>query len=57
VETLKGDYSQFYRKLAHAIRTNDKQAVGVKPVEALEVMKVLEAARKSSEEKQVVSYN
>ena len=56
VETLKGDYSQFYKKLAHAIRTNDKQAVGVKPVEALEVMKVLEAARKSSDEKQVVSY-
>lgn len=56
VETLKGDYSQFYRKLARAVRTNDKHAVGVKPAEALEVMKVLEVARKSSEEKQVISY-
>ena len=57
VETLKGDYSQFYKKLANAIRTNDKNAVGVKPVEALEVMKVLEAAKKSSSQKQVIMYS
>ena len=57
VETLKGDYTQFYRKLANAIRTKDKNAVGVTPSEALEVMKVLEAARKSSEQKQVISYH
>ena len=56
VETIKGDYSQFYKKLAHAIRTNDKSAVGVKPVEALEVMKVLDAAKRSSEEKKVILY-
>jgi scyllo-inositol 2-dehydrogenase (NADP+) len=56
VETLKGDYSQFYKKLAHAIRTNDKKAVGVKPVEALEVMKILEAAKQSSAQKQVIRY-
>jgi predicted dehydrogenase len=56
VETLKGNYSQFYDKLAVAIKTNDKAAVGVKPAEALEVMKVLEAARKSSEQKQVIAY-
>ena len=54
VETMKGDYSQFYRKLAMAIRRNDKSAVGVRPVEALEVMKILEAARKSSDQKQVI---
>ena len=57
VETLRGDYSQFYKKLAHAIRTNDKTAVGVKPVEALEVMKVLEAAKQSSAQKQVIIYS
>lgn len=57
VETLKGDYSQFYRKLAHAIWTKDKSAVGVKPVEALEVMKILEAAKRSSEQKQVIIYS
>jgi scyllo-inositol 2-dehydrogenase (NADP+) len=57
VETIKGDYSQFYRKLAKAIRTNDKSAVGVKPVEALEVMKVLEAAKTSSEKKKVIFYS
>lgn len=57
VETITGDYSQFYKKLAYAIRTNDKNAVGVKPVEALEVMKVLEAAKKSSQEKTVVVYS
>jgi scyllo-inositol 2-dehydrogenase (NADP+) len=57
VETLKGDYSQFYRHLAVAIRTNNKDAVGVKPTEAMEVMKVLEAAKKSSEQKQVISYS
>jgi scyllo-inositol 2-dehydrogenase (NADP+) len=56
VETLKGDWSSFYRKLAVAITTKDKEAVGVKPIEALEVMKVLEAARRSSEHKQIVSY-
>ena len=33
---MKGDYSQFYRKLAMAIRTNDKSAAGVRPMEALE---------------------
>jgi scyllo-inositol 2-dehydrogenase (NADP+) len=55
VETVKGDYSQFYRKLAIAIRTNDKAAVPVKPVEALQCMRVLGAAKKSSEEKIVVS--
>lgn len=57
VETLKGDYSQFYKKLADAIWKGDKSAVGVKPVEALEVMKVLEAARISSEQKKVVWYS
>jgi predicted dehydrogenase len=57
IETLKGDYSQFYKKLAIAIRTNDRSAIGVKPIEALEVMKVLEAARKSSDQKQVVEYS
>jgi scyllo-inositol 2-dehydrogenase (NADP+) len=57
VETIKGDYSQFYKKLAAAIRMNDKSAVGVSPLEALEVMKVLEAARKSSDQKQVVAYS
>jgi scyllo-inositol 2-dehydrogenase (NADP+) len=57
VETMKGDYSQFYRKLATAIRKGDKSAVGVRPVEALEVMKILEAARKSSDQKQVVTYS
>ena len=56
VETLKGDYTQFYRKLAVAIRENDKSAVGVRPVEALEVMKILEVAKKSSDTKQVISY-
>lgn len=57
VETLRGDYSQFYKKLAHAIWTKDKSAVGVKPVEALEVMKILEAAKQSSEQKQVIIYS
>jgi len=57
VETVKGDYSQFYMKLAYAIRTNDKDAVGVKPTEALEVMKVLDAARQSGEEKKVIVYS
>jgi scyllo-inositol 2-dehydrogenase (NADP+) len=57
VETLRGDYSQFYKRLADAIWENDKSAVGVKPVEALEVMKVLEAARISSEQKKVISYS
>jgi len=55
VETVKGDYSQFYRKLAIAIRTNDKSAVPVQPAEALACMKVLDAAKKSSDEKVVVS--
>jgi scyllo-inositol 2-dehydrogenase (NADP+) len=57
VETTKGDYSQFYRKLAVAIRTSDKSAVPVKPVEALNCMKVLDAAKKSSDEKVVVSFS
>lgn len=57
VETMRGDYSQFYRKLAIAIRKNDKSAVGVKPIEALEVMKILEAAKESSDQKQVVRYS
>jgi scyllo-inositol 2-dehydrogenase (NADP+) len=56
VETMKGDYSQFYRKLAIAIRTNDKAAVPVKPIEALQCMRVLDAAKKSSDEKIVVSF-
>ena len=53
VETMKGDYSQFYRKLAIAIRKNEKLAAGIRPLEALEVMKILEAARISSDEKRV----
>lgn len=57
VETVKGDYSQFYKKLAHAIWTHDKSAVPVKPVEALEVMKVLGAAKESSAQKQVIVYS
>lgn len=57
VETMKGDYSQFYKKLAIAIRTNDKAAVGVKPSEALDVMRILEAARKSSDQKQVIAWS
>ena len=57
VETQKGDYSQFYIRLAHAIRGNDKNAVPVRPAEALEVMKVLEAAKTSSEQKKVVRYS
>jgi scyllo-inositol 2-dehydrogenase (NADP+) len=54
VETLKGDYMQFYKKLALAIRNEDKTAVGVTPVEALEVMKLLEAAKLSSDTQKVV---
>lgn len=57
IETLKGDYSHFYKTLAHAIRTNDKDVVGVKPAEALEVMRVLEAARTSSDLKKVIQYS
>ena len=57
VETVKGDYSQFYRKLAIAIRTNDKTAAPVKPAEALACMKVLDAAKKSSDEKIVVFFS
>jgi scyllo-inositol 2-dehydrogenase (NADP+) len=58
VETLRGDYSGFYKSLAEAIKggMEGRGKVGVKPWEALEVMKVLEAARKSSEEKCVVKY-
>ena len=55
VETLRGDYSRFYKSLAESINFG-REKVGVKPREALEVMKVLEAARKSSEEKSVIKY-
>lgn len=56
VETVKGDYSHFYKQLFRAIRTNNKDDVPVKPVEALEVMKVLEAAKRSCDERKVVAY-
>ena len=55
VETLKGDYSGFYKNLGESVIVG-KDKVGVKPKEALEVMKVLEAARKSSEQKSVVKF-
>jgi predicted dehydrogenase len=56
VETVKGDYLQFYKKLANAIRKGDKGLVGVTPEDALDVMRVLEAAKRSSEENRVVEF-
>lgn len=55
VETLRGDYSGFYKSLAESIGIG-KEKVRVTPREALEVMKILEAATKSSEEKCVIKY-
>ena len=55
VETLRGDYSGFYKNLAESVRLG-RERTAVKPREALEVMKVLEAARRSSEEKCVIKY-
>ena len=59
VETVRGDYSGFYKSLAEGIKggPEGREKVGVKPREALEVMKVLEAARRSSEEQCVVKYH
>ena len=59
VETVRGDYSGFYKSLAEGIKggSEGREKVGVKPREALEVMKVLEAARRSSEEQCVVKYH
>jgi predicted dehydrogenase len=52
VETLPGNYNIFYNNVYDAIRNGAK--LFVKPEEAVEVLKILEACLKSNREKQTV---
>lgn len=48
VETKVGDYRNYYRNVAAAIR--DEEALVVKPEQVVKLMKILELARQSNEE-------
>ncbi|MEL3972498.1 oxidoreductase [Rossellomorea oryzaecorticis] len=48
----KGDYTQYYRGIHQAIRNN--QSSPVPPEEALDVIRIIEACKKSAEEKKSV---
>lgn len=52
VETIPGDYTIFYDNMADAIR--NKAELFVKPEEAVEVLKILEACMESNKEKKTV---
>lgn len=53
VDTAVGDWTEFYRRLVRSLRHG--QALPVDPHEALHVMAVLDAARTSARQRQVVS--
>jgi scyllo-inositol 2-dehydrogenase (NADP+) len=52
VETIPGNYNIFYDNLFNAIRNGTE--LFVKPEEAVEVLKILEACLKSNREKRTV---
>jgi scyllo-inositol 2-dehydrogenase (NADP+) len=55
IETLKGSYLDYYNNIYDAIRKN--KDLLVKPEEAMRTIQVIEAAKRSSEEKKVVSFD
>ncbi len=53
VKTLPGNYSAFYDNIFEHLSTGKELAV--KPEEALNVIRVIEVAKKSNEEKRTIS--
>ncbi|WP_064092921.1 oxidoreductase [Rossellomorea aquimaris] len=52
IPSEKGDYTQYYKGIYRALK--HKEALPVEPQEALEVIKLIEACQKSSEQKKAV---
>jgi scyllo-inositol 2-dehydrogenase (NADP+) len=52
VETVPGDYAAFYRNINDVIRNNGE--LSVKPEEALDVIRIIEACYESSREKKAI---
>ncbi len=55
IETIPGNYQAFYDNLYYAIR--EEQELAVKPEEALDVVRIIEAAIRSNREGKVVTLN
>ena len=53
-ETASGDWAELYRNLAEAIGAGDRTRLAVKPEEAVEVLRLIELAQRSSRERRVV---
>jgi predicted dehydrogenase len=53
IETIPGNYRAFYDNVYHAIR--DDGELAVKPHEALNVIRIIEAAKESSQDKKLIS--
>jgi scyllo-inositol 2-dehydrogenase (NADP+) len=55
IPSIPGDYPALYSNLYEAITTNDPSKLAIKPEEAVVVLKLIELAKKSSREAQVMN--
>jgi scyllo-inositol 2-dehydrogenase (NADP+) len=56
IPSLRGNYGDYYRELAEAIRHPGEKPVPVPPGEAIRTMRVIEAAYQSNKEKRVIVF-
>ncbi|WWC59078.1 uncharacterized protein I303_101625 [Kwoniella dejecticola CBS 10117] len=57
VQAVKGDYIGLYKNLADTINSGDRSTLSVKKEEVLSVLRIIELARKSSDEGKVLLFS